>query len=73
MVSGQLRRSFGYTHALIGHVDVAGEHAAWMEAHVPQMPYTVQLSALARLRGIEAMQFDGPTHLSPQRAVRDGG
>jgi serine/threonine-protein kinase len=65
-----LRWTFGYTHALLGHVDVAGEHAAWMEAHVPQMPYTVQLSALvhalhgrpaeavARLRGIEAMQFD---------------
>ncbi|MBA3890707.1 MAG: protein kinase [Gemmatimonadaceae bacterium] len=66
-----MRWTLGYTHALLGHQDVAREHATWMEAHVPQMPYTAHLTALvhamdgraadavARLRAIEAMQFDG--------------
>ena len=43
--------SLGYTYALLGRLADAHGHAAWMQAHVPDMPYTVQLEAL--LDGIE--------------------
>ena len=75
--------SLGYTYALLGRLADAREHAHWMQAHVPQMPYTVQLAAL--LDGIEGrpaqarawlatlpdMAFDGHItfHLSESFAV----
>ena len=38
--------SLGYSYALLGRNDDALVRAQWMQAHVPQMPYTVQLTAL---------------------------
>jgi serine/threonine protein kinase/Flp pilus assembly protein TadD len=38
--------ALGYTYALMGRAADASRHAAWMRAHVPQLPYTAQLSAL---------------------------
>lgn len=63
--------SLGYTYALLGRPDKAREHAEWLRARVPTMPYTVQLAALcealdgrqaearARLATIGDMSFDG--------------
>lgn len=63
--------SLGYTYALLGRLDEAREHAAWMRARVPTMPYTVQLVSLcqaldgrqaearATLATIGEMSFDG--------------
>jgi serine/threonine protein kinase/tetratricopeptide (TPR) repeat protein len=36
----------GYTYALIGRVADAAVQADWMRAHVPTMPYTIQLASL---------------------------
>jgi serine/threonine protein kinase/tetratricopeptide (TPR) repeat protein len=78
-----LRWTLGYTHALLGHRDTAREHAEWMQAHAPTMPYTAHLLALvhamdgrspeaiAVLRTIEAMTFDAHLtfHLSEAYAM----
>ncbi len=63
--------SLGYTYALLGRVEDARVRVQWMQAHVPQMPYTVQLAALlegiagqtaearATLASLADMSFDG--------------
>ena len=63
--------SLGYTYALLGRVEDASVRVQWMQAHVPQMPYTVQLAALlegiaghtaaarATLASLADMSFDG--------------
>ena len=75
--------SLGYTYALLNRVDDARTHAQWMQARVPQMPYTVQLVALldgmegrlaearATLATVANMSFDGHItfHLSESYAV----
>jgi eukaryotic-like serine/threonine-protein kinase len=38
--------ALGYTYALLGRTDDAASQAGWMRAHVPDLPYTVQLSSL---------------------------
>ena len=38
--------SLGYAYALLGRTADARAHGTWMQVHVPQMPYTVQLAAL---------------------------
>jgi hypothetical protein len=38
--------ALGYTYALIGRTDDAGEQARWMQAHVPDMSDTAQLVSL---------------------------
>jgi tetratricopeptide (TPR) repeat protein len=38
--------SLGYTYALLGRLADARMRMQWMQTHVPQMPYTVQLTAL---------------------------
>lgn len=73
----------GYTYALLGQRDKAREHATWMRARVPTMPYTVQLVALCEaldgrqaealqtLATIGEMSFDGHItfHLSESYAM----
>jgi hypothetical protein len=73
----------GYTHALLGRVADAKVQAQWMQAHVPQMPYTLQLVASgeglagrtadgrAALATLPDMSFDGHItfHLSESFAV----
>ena len=75
--------SVGYTYALVGRVADARLQADWMQTHVPQMPYTVQLLALvegiagrtadarATLATLADMSFDGHItfHLSESFAV----
>jgi serine/threonine protein kinase/tetratricopeptide (TPR) repeat protein len=75
--------SLGYTYALLGRVADATVRVEWMQAHVPQMPYTVHLTALlegiagrtpdarAALANIANMSFDGHItfHLSESFAV----
>src|SRR4029453_7082704 len=75
--------SLGYTYALLGRLADARVQAQWMQAHVPQMPYTVQLVALleglagrtadacAALATLPDMSFDGHItfHLSESFAV----
>jgi serine/threonine protein kinase/tetratricopeptide (TPR) repeat protein len=75
--------SVGYTYALLGRAADARVQAQWMQAHVPQMPYTVQLVALlegmagrtadarAALATLADMSFDGHItfHLSESFAV----
>jgi tetratricopeptide (TPR) repeat protein len=75
--------SVGYTYALLGRAADARVQAQWMQAHVPQMPYTVQLVALlegmagrtadarAALATLADMAFDGHItfHLSESFAV----
>jgi tetratricopeptide (TPR) repeat protein len=75
--------SVGYTYALLGRIADASVQARWMQAHVPQMPYTVQLVALleglagrtaearAALATLADMSFDGHItfHLSESFAV----
>jgi serine/threonine protein kinase/tetratricopeptide (TPR) repeat protein len=75
--------SMGYTYALLGRVADARVQAQWMQAHVPQMPYTAQLVALveglagqtvdarAALATLADMSFDGHItfHLSESFAV----
>jgi len=75
--------SLGYTYALIGRLADARDHATWMEAHAPEMPYTVQLAALldglqgrpedarARLAAIAESSFDAHItfHMSESFAV----
>jgi serine/threonine protein kinase len=38
--------ALGYTYALMGRIGDAATYAAWMRAHAPQLPYTVQLASL---------------------------
>jgi tetratricopeptide (TPR) repeat protein len=78
-----LRWTLGYTHALLGHRDTAREHAEWLQAHAPTMPYTAHLLALihatdgrspeaiAVLRAMEGMTFDAHLtfHLSEAYAM----
>jgi len=54
--------SLGYTYALLGRLADARGHAAWMQAHAPDMPYTVQLAAL--LDGIEGRTVEARTRLA---------
>lgn len=75
--------SIGYTYALLGRVADARVQAQWMQRHVPQMPYSVQLAslieglegrpaeALAMLGTIAGMTFDGHItfHLGESHAV----
>ncbi len=75
--------SVGYTYALLGRMADAGAQAQWMQTHVPQIPYTVQLVALLEgsagrtaeartaLATIADMSFDGHItfHLSESFAV----
>ena len=75
--------SLGYTYALLDRLADARVHAQWMQARVPQMPYTVQLVALvdaiegrpaearAGLATIADLSFDGHItfHLSEAYAV----
>ena len=75
--------SLGYTYALLGRLADARMHARWMQARVPQMPYTVQLGALldgiegrpdeagALLRQLPDLPFDGHItfHLSESYAL----
>jgi TolB-like protein/Flp pilus assembly protein TadD len=75
--------SLGYTYALLGRLAEARERAAWMQARVPAMPYSVQLVSLvdalegrrdearATLTSIAAMTFDGHItfHLSESYAM----
>jgi len=41
-----LNWALGYTYALMGRADDAGTYATWMRSHVPELPYTAQLSSL---------------------------
>jgi eukaryotic-like serine/threonine-protein kinase len=41
-----LNWALGYTFALMGRTDDAARQAQWMRAHVPDLPYTAQLSSL---------------------------
>ena len=75
--------SLGYTYALLDRLAEADVHARWMQARVPQMPYTVQLVSLlqglagrtaeacATLETIALITFDGHItfHLSESYAV----
>jgi eukaryotic-like serine/threonine-protein kinase len=75
--------SVGYTYALLGRVADARVQAQWMQTHVPQIPYSVQLVALldgiagraaearAALATLADMSFDGHItfHLSESFAV----
>jgi serine/threonine-protein kinase len=75
--------SLGYTYALLGRIADARVRMQWMQAHAPQMPYTVQLTALlegvagrtaearAALETLAHMSFDGHItfHLSESFAV----
>ena len=75
--------SVGYTYALLGRMADASAQAQWMQTHVPQIPYTVQLVALlegsagrtaearAALATLPDMSFDGHItfHLSESFAV----
>lgn len=54
--------SLGYTYALLGRVADARVRAQWMQARVPQMPYTVQLVAL--LEGMAGRTADARTALA---------
>jgi serine/threonine-protein kinase len=54
--------SLGYTYALLGRLPDAHVHAAWMQAHVPDMPYTVQLGAL--LEGLEGRPAEARARLA---------
>jgi len=53
--------ALGYTYALMGRIADASRHAGWMQAHVPQLPYTAQLSSLVdgmagrRQRALESL------------------
>jgi len=38
--------ALGYTYALVGRTADASRQAQWMRGHAPQLPYTVQISAL---------------------------
>jgi serine/threonine protein kinase len=38
--------ALGYTYALMGRIGDASRQAQWMRTHVPQLPYTAQLSSL---------------------------
>jgi eukaryotic-like serine/threonine-protein kinase len=38
--------ALGYTYALMGRTDDAAQQALWMRTNTPELPYTVQLSAL---------------------------
>ncbi len=78
-----LRWTLGYTHALLGHRDIAREHAEWMQTFAPRMPYSAQLmalvhtmegrhdEALAALGTIDEMKFDAHLtfHLSEPYAM----
>jgi serine/threonine protein kinase/tetratricopeptide (TPR) repeat protein len=78
-----LRWTLGYTHALLGHRDIARQHAEWMQTSAPQMPYSAQLmalvqamegrhdDALALLGTIDEMKFDAHLtfHLSEPYAM----
>jgi serine/threonine protein kinase/Flp pilus assembly protein TadD len=75
--------SLGYTYALLGRIADAKVRMQWMQARAPQMPYTVQLTALldgmagrsadarAALEALAHMSFDGHItfHLSESFAV----
>jgi eukaryotic-like serine/threonine-protein kinase len=75
--------SVGYTYALLGRMADARAQAQWMQRHVPQIPYTVQLVALlegsagrtaearSALATLADMSFDGHItfHLSESFAV----
>jgi TolB-like protein/Flp pilus assembly protein TadD len=75
--------SLGYTYALLGRLAEARERAAWMQARVPTMPYSVQLVSLvdalegrreqarAMLARVAGMTFDGHItfHLSESYAM----
>jgi tetratricopeptide (TPR) repeat protein len=75
--------SLGYTYALLGRIADARVRMQWMQAHAPQMPYTVQLTALlegmagrtaearAALETLAHMSFDGHItfHLSESFAA----
>ena len=75
--------SLGYTYALLGRFADARLQAQWMQAHVPRMPYTVQLVSLldglagrtvdarAALATLGSMSFDGHItfHMSESFAV----
>ena len=75
--------SLGYTYALLGRMADARAQAQWMQTHVPQIPYTVQLVALLEasagrtaeartaLATLADMSFDGHItfHLSESFAV----
>ena len=54
--------SLGYTYALLGRIADARVRAQWMQAHVPQMPYTVQLTAL--LEGMAGRTADARAALA---------
>jgi serine/threonine protein kinase/tetratricopeptide (TPR) repeat protein len=41
-----LQWALGYTYALMGRSADAASRAAWMRAHVPDLPYTAQISSL---------------------------
>jgi serine/threonine protein kinase/Flp pilus assembly protein TadD len=78
-----VRWCLGYTHALLGHCEIARAHAEWMQVHSPQMPYAAHLMALvhamdgrsgdaiAVLRTIGEMTFDAHLtfHLSEPYAI----
>lgn len=38
--------ALGYTYAMLGRTDDAASRAEWMRTHVPDLPYTLQLTAL---------------------------
>jgi hypothetical protein len=73
----------GYTYALLNRVTDAQVHARWMQARLPEMPYTLQLvslldamegrraEALATLGTIAEMKFDAHItfHLSESYAM----
>jgi tetratricopeptide (TPR) repeat protein len=75
--------SLGYTYALLGRIADARVRAEWMQARVPQMPYTVQIVSLldglagrtadarAALATLANATFDGHItfHLSESYAV----
>ena len=83
MAIGPVLWSLGYTYALLDRLADARVHARWMQARVPQMPYTVHLVALldaiegrpaearAGLATIADLSFDGHItfHLSEAYAV----
>ena len=59
--------SLGYTYALLERRADAQVHAAWMQAHVPDMPYTVQLAAL--LDALEGRAAEARSRLAAMRGM----